>query len=1014
MPKPLLSIGMIVKDEIRCLQRCLDSLKPLRDAIPCQLVIADTGSTDGTRELAEKSADVLVDFPWIGDFAAARNAAMERCEGEWYLTVDADEWLEDIEPLVTFLKSEDQKKFDYVSSIQRNYQDKELKNYGDFFVARMGRLREGTLRYQSPIHETLFYTDGHQGNAIVLQKLILHHDGYLSLTPEHMKEKRRRNMPLLRAELEKKPEDLRLLVHCLQSADDKDERRDYVERSLAIAPREKANPYCSVSYQNAMMFYSSLGENSKVLECYDAWQKLWPDSPLLAVDGEAIAAVTCYRMERYETALAHLRRNSKGLERVEKEEDMRSPDRMYTQYNTTNDNWKDNLQCIGVHCQLKLEHYDQAQKALDRVKLETTNVGNRVGLVLSTLASGDKLPRPEEFLKRCWQLGQDLPEDADKEERERWETWHKRLLAIFRQEAIKDPEKVIPQLAGLEGTSVGVSAKICLADNAALASALWEQIRDWEDVLPQAYLHTMDLRCPLPQALYGQNSETLAELASFMGQQKGFARTVGDWISHQPPVETPGQLTWQLDLLMAALRCDGWQEDEPLAELLCGLYASLSQTYLENVYNPEILNREDLSVLPGMQRYAWFLWQARKAGDSGDELGYVRNLRAALETAPAMKNMVEYLLHHKPQPAPSQELLQLAQKVREILAQYPEGHPAVEAIKASEAYQKVASLLEPPQQAAVEKPCAPEPMEEDPKLRKNFFELFPEEGENLEEVIRSNFAKKGNGTDQWTDYWNRFPLWGKGKNEVLHNAAVSLTQHKEDFFWLFDRLGDTQSRRVLDAVIRSWRNFEILPLESVIDHTYSDYFDLSLVHCDDQEVVADVGAFIGDTFLSYIKAYGSENYLRYYAYEITQKSFETLKKNTEAYPRVLCRRKGAGSKHGVMKLDPNESDASANQLSQQGKDEVEIVALDEDITEPLTFIKMDIEGAEYDALLGCQKHICQDHPKLALSVYHNFEDLWRLARVVDQWVPGYRFFLRYHGGNLWPSEITLLALPPEA
>ena len=46
---PLLSIGMIVKNEIRCIEKCLKALQPLREAIPCELVIADTGSDDGTR-----------------------------------------------------------------------------------------------------------------------------------------------------------------------------------------------------------------------------------------------------------------------------------------------------------------------------------------------------------------------------------------------------------------------------------------------------------------------------------------------------------------------------------------------------------------------------------------------------------------------------------------------------------------------------------------------------------------------------------------------------------------------------------------------------------------------------------------------------------------------------------------------------------------------------------------------------------------------------------------------------
>ena len=69
---PLLSIGIIFRNDIRCIERCLKALQPLRDAIPSELVMADTGSEDGSREVAEKYADILIDFPWVNDFAAAR------------------------------------------------------------------------------------------------------------------------------------------------------------------------------------------------------------------------------------------------------------------------------------------------------------------------------------------------------------------------------------------------------------------------------------------------------------------------------------------------------------------------------------------------------------------------------------------------------------------------------------------------------------------------------------------------------------------------------------------------------------------------------------------------------------------------------------------------------------------------------------------------------------------------------------------------------------------------------
>ena len=63
MSTPVLSVGIIFKNEIRCIERCLKSLLPLREAIPCEIVMADTGSDDGSREVAARYADILFDFP---------------------------------------------------------------------------------------------------------------------------------------------------------------------------------------------------------------------------------------------------------------------------------------------------------------------------------------------------------------------------------------------------------------------------------------------------------------------------------------------------------------------------------------------------------------------------------------------------------------------------------------------------------------------------------------------------------------------------------------------------------------------------------------------------------------------------------------------------------------------------------------------------------------------------------------------------------------------------------------
>ena len=145
--KPVLSIGIIFKNEIRCLERCVKSLQPLRDAVPCELVMADTGSDDGSREIAEKYADIFFDFPWINDFAVARNALIDRCSGEWYLSLDADEWLdEDIRQLVRFLTQPERWDRPLCGVMLRNYYTLDLDGESnDFLAVRMAPIHRGAV-----------------------------------------------------------------------------------------------------------------------------------------------------------------------------------------------------------------------------------------------------------------------------------------------------------------------------------------------------------------------------------------------------------------------------------------------------------------------------------------------------------------------------------------------------------------------------------------------------------------------------------------------------------------------------------------------------------------------------------------------------------------------------------------------------------------------------------------------------------------------------------------------------
>ena len=84
-----LGLVMIVKNEERCLERCLKQVKGLVDKI----YITDTGSTDKTKDIAASFGAILSDYTWNQDFSAARNYALSQSDCDWNLVLDADEYL---------------------------------------------------------------------------------------------------------------------------------------------------------------------------------------------------------------------------------------------------------------------------------------------------------------------------------------------------------------------------------------------------------------------------------------------------------------------------------------------------------------------------------------------------------------------------------------------------------------------------------------------------------------------------------------------------------------------------------------------------------------------------------------------------------------------------------------------------------------------------------------------------------------------------------------------------------
>jgi hypothetical protein len=192
---------MIVRDEIASLPTCLDSLANAVD----ELVIVDTGSTDGTRELAQARATRFGELAWVDDFARARNAALDLADGDWVIVVDADERLVGDHAQIA-RAIENPKALAYQLEVRSDLGDGKT---GSTFITRLFR-RLPELRFTGRIHEQV-------GDGIAqlmerdpswqvgrLEGVALAHSGYL---PAAAAGKGERNARILERELADKPDD---------------------------------------------------------------------------------------------------------------------------------------------------------------------------------------------------------------------------------------------------------------------------------------------------------------------------------------------------------------------------------------------------------------------------------------------------------------------------------------------------------------------------------------------------------------------------------------------------------------------------------------------------------------------------------------------------------------------------------------------------------------------------------------------------------------------------------------
>ena len=261
------------------------------------------------------------------------------------------------------------------------------------------------------------------------------------------------------------------------------------------------------------------------------------------------------------------------------------------------------------------------------------------------------------------------------------------------------------------------------------------------------------------------------------------------------------------------------------------------------------------------------------------------------------------------------------------------------------------------------------------------------------------------------------PLFWKYPRATLPHYLVDLPHHilkqTQDVRAAYDVWEDDASRAEYVSQVRYRLLADFDGLAHPVQHP--QYFPDDLFAWRSDEWILDGGAYDGDTVRTLVALHGA-NFGHLHAFEPDPSNFAKLTAAVAALPAVLqakftCSQVALASEAGTLHLDAlGNASSVTSAVAASGTIAVPADTIDKLIGDAHpTFLKLDIEGAEPDALLGAQKTIRRDGPVLAICVYHRQDHLWSIPLMLRAWRDDYAFFLRPHNEEGW--DLICYAVP---
>ena len=239
-------------------------------------------------------------------------------------------------------------------------------------------------------------------------------------------------------------------------------------------------------------------------------------------------------------------------------------------------------------------------------------------------------------------------------------------------------------------------------------------------------------------------------------------------------------------------------------------------------------------------------------------------------------------------------------------------------------------------------------------------------------------------------------------NGMIEDINSNMSEYKRVYNLLVDRTSKNQFYNIINFRL----SYDLDYMRGFTDKEDQQYFEDFLNLNSEGEVFVDVGAFDGYTTEEFIKRVPT--YKKVFLFEPEEKNIEIAKERLKIFQNIEFYQLGLSDTKETLRFDVS---GSSSKISEDGELVIEVDKLDNIIDEEVTFIKMDIEGAEPKAIDGAKSVILKHHPKLAISVYHQKDDFWKIPEQVLAIRDDYNLYLRHYTEGV--SETIMFFIPRE-